>query len=84
MTNTMRVKTGGGTIGSTFIRKGVWSTSQAVNSRVSEALFKVDDLRNAIILRQGSASGISIDIEREVAHTALVDQWYVTVRWLEL
>lgn len=84
MTNTMRVKTGGGTIGSTFIRKAVWGATQAVNSRVSESLFKVDDVREAIILRQGSNAGISIDIEREVAHTALVDQWYVTVRWLEL
>lgn len=84
LTNTMRVKTGGGTIGSTFVRRHVWSTTQAVNSRVEVPLFMAQDPRNAIILRAGVAAGFSIDIEREVAHTALVDQWTVGIRWLEL
>jgi hypothetical protein len=84
MTNTMRVKTGGGAIGSTFIRKEAWSTSQAVNSRISESLFIASNPGNGLILRAGVAAGLSVDIEREVAHTALVDQWTVGVRWLEV
>ena len=84
MANTMRVKTGGGAIGSTFIRRPVWGTTQAVNSRVSEALFQASNPGSGIILRGGTNAGISIDIERAVAHTALVDQWTVAVRWIEV
>lgn len=84
MTNTMSVKTGGGAIGTTFVRREAWHATQAVGSRISEPLFQASNPGNGIILRAGSGSGISIDIERAVAHTALVDQWTVSVRWLEV
>lgn len=84
ITNTMQVKTGGGAIGTTFVRNQVWQPTQAVGSRVEALLFEANNLNSAILLRTGSSSGISIDIEREVAHTALVDQWEVAVQWVEL
>ena len=84
MTNTMAAKTGGGALGNTFIRREVWHATQAVGSRVSEALFQAANPGAGIILRAGANSGISIDCERAVAHTALVDQWTVGIRWLEI
>jgi len=84
LTNTMAVKTGGGAIGTTFKRVEMWHATQAIGTRVSEPLFQASNPGNGIILRGGSASGISIDCERVVAHTALVDQWTVSVRWIEI
>lgn len=83
ITNAMRVKTGGGAIGATFIRRP-WLFATQPLGRVSEAVFKTNDLGDAIILRGGSSSGISIDEERAVAHTAMVEQVTVGVRWIEL
>lgn len=83
MTNTMQVKTGGGAIGSTFIRELTqWTTTTAGRHRVP--LFEARRPEDAILLRGGVSSGISIDIEREVAHTALVDLITVYARWMEL
>lgn len=83
MTNTMQVKTGGGALGTTFIRKLTqWTTT--VVGRYEVPIFQAQRPEDAIILRGGVSSGISIDIEREVAHTALVDLWTVGARWLEL
>lgn len=83
MTNTMQVKTGGGAIGTTFIRKLVEWTTQTVG-RIDVPLFVASNPGNGIILRGGANAGISIDIEREVAHTALVDLWTIGARWIEL
>lgn len=84
ITNTMRTKTGGGAIGSTFIRKLAWHATQAIGSTFRESLFSASNPGNGLIMRGGVSSGFSIDVEREVAHTALVDSWTVGVRWLEL
>lgn len=84
ITNTMRVKTGGGTIGNTFIRKLVWHATQAVGSAYDKAIFTAASVGDGLIMRGGTSSGFSIDIEREVAHTALVDSWTISVSWLEL
>lgn len=83
MTNAMQVKTGGGAVGTTFIRKlAEWATQTV--GRVEIPLFNASNPGNGIILPAGSSAGISIDIEREVAHTALVDLWTVGARWLEI
>jgi len=84
MTNTMQVKTGGGTIGTTFLRKPIWHATQAIGSAFTQSIFQASNPGNGLILPAGSNGGISIDIEREVAHTALVDVWTVGARWLEI
>lgn len=83
LTNAMQVKTGGGAIGTTFIRKlAEWATQTV--GRIEIPLFVASNPGNGIVLPAGSNAGISIDIEREVAHTALVDLWTVGARWLEV
>jgi hypothetical protein len=83
MTNTMQVKTGGGAIGSTFIRKLTEFATSPIG-RIEVPLFQASNPGNGIQLRAGSGVGISIDLERETAHTTLVDVWQVAVRWIEL
>lgn len=83
MTNTMIVKTGGGAIGSTFIRNIVEFATSPIG-RIEVVLFRAPDISSGMLMRAGSATGFSIDLEREVAHTTLVDAWTVTVRWIEL
>lgn len=83
MTNAMQVKTGGGTIGTTFIRKLAEFATQPLG-RLDIPIFNASNPGNGLILPQGTSAGISIDIEREAAHTALVDNWTVGARWLEI
>lgn len=83
MTNSMQVKTGGGTLGTTFIRKLVEWATQPVG-RIDIPVYQASNPGNGLILPAGSSAGLSIDIEREVAHTALVDVWTVGARWIEI
>lgn len=81
--NLMTAKTGGGTLGTTFIRRE-WEWPTQPVGRISETIFAASNPGNGIILRGGANAGISIDLEREVAHTALVDVMTIGARWLEL
>jgi len=81
--NVMQVKTGGGALGTALIRQGVEHATQPLGSQRFE-VFKASSVGNGIILRGGSADGINIQVNRVVAHTALVDQWTASIRWVEL
>jgi hypothetical protein len=81
--NLMQVKTGGGTVVSTFIRRLAEFPTNPIG-RIDIPIFAASNPGNGIILRGGANAGICVDIEREVAHTALVDVWTVGARWLEL
>jgi hypothetical protein len=82
-TNSMQVKTGGGALGTALIRQGVEHATQPLGTN-RFTLFAASTVGQGIILRGGSNDGISIQVNRVVAHTALVDQWTASVRWVEL
>jgi hypothetical protein len=81
--NVMQVKTGGGALGTALIRQGVEHATQPLGSQRFE-IFKASSLDNGIIMRGGSADGINIQVNRVAGHTALVDQWTASIRWVEL
>lgn len=84
LTNTMQVKTGGGALGTMFIRRPVEYATTPIGTMVRESLFQASTVGNGIVLRGGVADGLSMDIERVAGHTALVDQWTFGARWIEL
>jgi hypothetical protein len=83
--NVMQVKTGGGALGAAVLRRQTpLIATSGVGSTWSEVIFSASSVGNGIILRGGSADGINIQVNRVVAHTALVDQWFASIRWVEL
>jgi hypothetical protein len=81
--NIMQAKTGGASDGTVFLRRP-WEYATQALGRISEPLFQVSDPADGIILRGGVADGINVSLERVAAHTALVDQTTVSIRWVEL
>jgi len=83
ITNAMQVKTGGGALGTAIIRQGIEHATEPLGYK-RVPIFQSSALEEAILLRGGANDGINIQVNRVVAHTALVDQWTAQVRWIEL
>ena len=81
--NLTQVKTGGGALSTAVIRQGIEHATQPLGS-TRYPIFQASSIGSGIILRGGSADGINIQVNRVVAHTALVDQWTASIRWIEL
>ena len=79
----MQVKTGGGALGTAIIRQGIEHATEPLGYK-RVPIFQSSALEEAILLRGGANDGINIQVNRVVAHTALVDQWTAQVRWIEL
>ena len=83
ITNATQVKTGGGALSTAFIRQGVeHATMPLGNNRIP--IFQASSHEEGLLLKGGIDAGLNIQVNRVVAHTALVDQWTASVRWIEL
>ncbi len=81
--NVMQAKTGGAADGTVVIRRG-WEHATQPLGVVSQSIFLASNPGDGMLLRGGVADGINVSLERVVAHTALVDQTTVNIRYLSL
>lgn len=81
--NVMQAKTSGAADGTVFIRRE-WEHATQPLGRQTETIFAASNPGSGLLLRGGIADGINVSLERVVAHTALVDQTTVSIRYLAL